>query len=94
MHDADKKDVEIHGFYSHPYSTVQSTIAQDSLREDGHSIPRSGAPKSWRPAEERRVLRRVRSFPEDTYAQVIMACSLGFKKTTVKKILKLYGIKN
>jgi hypothetical protein len=94
MHDAGKKDVEIHRFYSHPYSTVQLTITQDSLREDGHSIPRSGAPKSWTPAEERRVLRHVRSFLKDMYAQVITACSVGFKKTIVKKILKLHGIEN
>jgi hypothetical protein len=46
IYNTGKKDIEIHRFYSHPYSTVQSTIAQDSLRKDGHSIPRSGAPKS------------------------------------------------
>jgi hypothetical protein len=39
MHDAGKKDIEIHRFYDHLYSTVQSTIAQDTLREDGHFIP-------------------------------------------------------
>jgi hypothetical protein len=94
IHDAGKKNVEIHRFYSHPQSTVRDTIEKDSIREDGHSTPRSGAPKSWIPAEERRVLRYVRRFPKDTYIQVIIAYSVGFKKTTVKKILKLYGIEN
>ena len=94
MHDASKKNVEIHRFYSHPTSTIRDTIEKDSLREDGHSAPRSGQPKSWTPAEERRVLRHVRRFPKDTYAEVIKACSVGFKKTIVKKILKLHGIKN
>jgi hypothetical protein len=28
------------------------------------------------------------------YTEVIKACKVGFKKSTVKKILKLYGIKN
>jgi hypothetical protein len=94
MHNAGKKDVEIHRFYDCLYSTVQSTIRQDELRKDGHSIPRPGAPKSWTLYKERRVLRHVRSFPKDTYAQVITAYSVGFKKATVKKILKLYSIEN
>jgi hypothetical protein len=46
MYDAGKKNVEIHRFYSHPQSTVRDTIEKDSIREDGHSAPRSGAPKS------------------------------------------------
>ena len=46
MHDASKKDIEIHRFYDHLYLTIQSTIKQDALREEGHSIPRSGKPKS------------------------------------------------
>ena len=94
MHDAGKKDVEIHRFYYHPYLTVQSTIQLAPLREDGYSLPRSGQPKSWTPAQERRVLRHVHRFPKDTYAEVIKACEVGFKKSTVKKILKLHGIKN
>jgi hypothetical protein len=94
MHDAGKKNVEIHRFYDHPASTVRDTIFKDSLCEDGHSIPRSGAPKSWTPSKERRVLRHVRRFPKDIYVKVIKACFVGFKKSIIKKILKQYGIKN
>ena len=94
IHDGGAKKAEIQRFYSHPYSTVLDTIANNELRNDGHSKSRSGAPKSYSPAEERRVLRHVRRFPKDTYAQVIEACSLSCKKNTVKKILKEHGIKN
>lgn len=94
MYNTGKKNIEIHRFYSHPTSTIRDTIEKDSLCEDGHSAPRSSQPKSWTPAEERRILHYVCRFPKDIYAEVIKACSMGFKKTTVKKILKLYGIKN
>jgi hypothetical protein len=45
MHDASKKDIETHWFYSHLYSTIQLTIKQDALRKEGHSIPRSSGEK-------------------------------------------------
>ena len=77
-----------------PISTVRSTIGLEHLREDGASQRRSGRPLSYTPAEERRVLRHVRSNPKETYQQVIEACSLGCSKNTVKKILLKHGIKN
>ena len=68
MHDGGAKKAEIQRFYSHLYSTVLDTIANNELYNDRHSKSRSGAPKSYSPAEERRVLRYVRRFPKDTYA--------------------------
>ncbi|KAF4632777.1 hypothetical protein G7Y89_g5346 [Cudoniella acicularis] len=94
MHDTSKKNAEIHRFYDHPYSTVKGAVDKDALRDDGHSISRSGAPKSWTLSEERRILRYVCRFLKDIYKVVIKACSIGIKKNTVKKILKLYSIKN
>jgi len=75
-------------------STVNYTLQQDELRDDGHSLPRKPRNKSYTDAEERRLLRYVRLNPKDTYAQVIKACSLRYKPTTVKKILKRHGICN
>ena len=80
--------------YNLPLTTVYNTLRMDTLRDEGKSQPRSGAGKSYTEAEERRILRHVRSNPKDTYAQVITACSLGCKKNTVKKILKEHGIQN
>jgi hypothetical protein len=94
MHDGGAKKAVIQRFYSHPYSTVTDTIRNNELRNNGHSIPRSGAPKCYTDAEERLILRHVRRFPKDTYEQVITACAVTFKKGTIKKILKEHGIKN
>ena len=94
MYDGGTKKAEIQRFYSHLYSIVSDTITSNELHDNGHSKPRSGTPKSYSSAEERRILRYMRRFPKDTYTQVIEACSLSCKKNTVKKILKEYGIKN
>jgi hypothetical protein len=64
------------------------------LRDEGFSQQRSGRPLEYTPADERNLARHVRLHPKDTYAQVIVACSLGIKKTTIKKILRQYGIVN
>jgi hypothetical protein len=94
MHDGGANKAQIQRFYHHPYSTVLDTISNNQLRNNGHSLPRSGPPKCYSDAEERLVLRHVRKFPKDTYAQVITACAVTFKKSTAKKILKEHGIKN
>ncbi|KAF4634464.1 hypothetical protein G7Y89_g3644 [Cudoniella acicularis] len=65
IHDTGKKSAEIYRFYDHPYFTVKNIVDKDALRDDGHSIPRSGAPKSWTPSKERRILRYVRRFPKN-----------------------------
>jgi len=75
-------------------STIFDTIDMDALRDEGHSLYRSGAGLSYTLAEERRILRHIRANPKDTYAQVITACTLGCSKNTVKKILKAHGIQN
>lgn len=94
MHDGGANKATIQRFYNHPYSTVADTILKASERENGHSLPRTGRPKSYTPAEERLVLRHARKFPKQTYAEVVKACGVTFKKDTVKRILKEHGIKN
>jgi hypothetical protein len=75
-------------------STVQYTLQQDPLRNDGHSLPRKPRKKTYNDTDERRLIRHVHLNPKDTYKQVIIACSLRCKPTTVKKILKRHGICN
>ena len=76
------------------YSTVRYTLKQDELRHEGESLPRAHRKKSYTDADERNLLRHVRLNPKDTYKQVIIACGLDCKTTTVKKILKQHGIAN
>ena len=82
------KDLNLH------YSTIQYTLYQDKLRDDGHSLPRKLKGKSYTDTDERVLLRHVRLNPKDTYNQVIAACGLSCKPTTVKKILKRHSICN
>jgi hypothetical protein len=94
MHNGGAKKAVIRRYYNHPYSTIADTIAKDELRGDGYSLPRSGPPKSYTDTKERLMLRHIRKFPKDTYTQVITACTVTFKKKTVKRILKAHSIKN
>ena len=75
-------------------STVRYTLQQDELRANGKSLPRKPRGKSYTDAEERLCIRHVRLHPKDTYQEVIDACQLSCKRTTVKKILKKHGIIN
>jgi hypothetical protein len=77
-----------------PRKTVEYTLQQDELRNDGYSLPRKPQGKSYTDAEERITVRHVRLNPKDTYQQVIDACGLTYKRSTVKKILKKHGIYN
>jgi hypothetical protein len=74
--------------------TVRYTLQQDGLRNDGHSLPRKPRKKAYTDHEERLLVRHVRLNPKDTYKQVITACNLRCKITTIKKILKQHGICN
>ena len=94
IHDKDAKKAVIQRFYNYLYSTISDTISNNELRDNGASLPRSGAAKSYSPAEERMILRHVRKFPKETYKQVIYACKVSCKKNTIKKILKEHSIKN
>ena len=80
MHNGGAKKAVIQRFYFHLYSTVADTIRNNELRENGHFLLRSGAPRAYIDAEEQLVLRYVWKFPKNTYAQVIIACVVTFKK--------------
>ena len=74
--------------------TVKYTIRQDKLRNDGHTLPKKPRRKTYTPHQERLLVRHVRLHPKDTYAEVIIACNLDCKTSTIKTILKKYGIAN
>ena len=73
---------------------LRSTLSLDYLRDEGHPQLRSGRPKEYIEAEERKLIRYVRLYPKDTYIQVRIACDLSIKCTIIKKILKKYRIIN
>jgi hypothetical protein len=73
---------------------VEYTIRQDKLRIDGHTLPKKPRRKTYTPHQERLLVRHVRLHPKDTYAEVIRAYNLDCKTSTIKTILKKYGIAN
>ncbi|KAF2175929.1 hypothetical protein K469DRAFT_679342 [Zopfia rhizophila CBS 207.26] len=89
---AKSKDIQVDLNISR--GALRSTLSLNQLRNQGVSQARIGAPKSYIEAEERKLIRHVRLHPKDTYAQVKKACTLRCGKTTIKKILKEYGIIN
>jgi len=75
-------------------STINYTLYQDELRNDGHSLLQKPRCKLYTNAEERLCVRHIRFNLKDTYKQVIEACNLRCKRETVKKILKRHSIAN
>jgi hypothetical protein len=73
---------------------VRYTIEQDDTRNNGASLGRSGRPKCYTAAEERKLLRHVRGNPKDTYAKVKHATGMACSTSTIKRILKTHGIAN
>jgi len=94
MVDKGATSIQTARYYNLPVSTVRSTVNLDVLCNEGVLQLRSGASKSYIEAEERWILRYVRSNSKDIYAEVIIACLLDFGKNIIKKILKAYGIYN
>ena len=73
---------------------IESTLKLEHLRNEGNTQLRSGRPKCYSEATERKILRHVRLHPKDTYVQVILACELTIKRGTIKSILSRHGITN
>ena len=77
-----------------PLGTVWSTIARDEARCLGETKARPGRLLEYTIRDERKIVRHVRLFPKYTYTQVISELGLTIKTTTIKKILRIYGITN
>jgi transposase len=68
--DAGKDIAQIAQMYKTPKSTIRDTLKLNSLRKDGQSLPRSGAPTKITAALERKILRFIRRAPKATYPLV------------------------
>jgi len=88
------KSTEIQDRLKITRGALRSTLSLDCLRNEGVSQPRTGRPKVYTEAEERKVVRHARINPKDSYAQVKKACNLSFSHRTIKKILAEHGIVN
>jgi transposase len=85
---------EISTALNHPPSTIRTTISRDEIRNDGESNLREGRPNALTIRQERIVIRFVRTHPKYTYAQVLLALGFDVHVSTLKRVLKKYGISN
>jgi hypothetical protein len=89
-----EKSRDIQSLLNGSRGAVRSTLKLDSLGLEGNTQLRSGRPKCYLEATERKILQHVRLHPKDTYTQVILACELTIKSGTIKSILSQHGITN
>ncbi|PVH70233.1 hypothetical protein DL98DRAFT_385452, partial [Cadophora sp. DSE1049] len=75
-------------------TTINYTLKQDALRNEGTTLPKAPRRKSYVPGEERKLIRHVKKYPKDSYDDIIEACALRCEVSTVKKILKRHGMTN
>jgi len=73
---------------------VENTIRQESVRDQGKSLPRPGRPISYTPTFERRLLSFCRKSPKATHEQIRTALATTLSKDTVHRILKKNGLTN
>ena len=73
---------------------IRSTLNFDYVRNKGNPLARSGRPREYSDVTVRKIIRHVRLYPKDTYAEPIIACDLSIKRTTIKTILSQHGITN
>ncbi|KIM92521.1 hypothetical protein OIDMADRAFT_139515 [Oidiodendron maius Zn] len=88
------KSRSIETFLNVSRGAVRSTQDFDYLRDDGHLQARSGRPKEYSEATVYKIIYYIRQYPKDSYADVIKACNLSIKRTTIKTILSEYSITN
>jgi hypothetical protein len=94
MSSSGQKCTNIQALLNVSRGAIQSTIKFEALRNNSDTQARSGRPKGYSEATERRILRHIRLNPKDTYLQLISACDLTIKKTTIKSILTQHSITN
>jgi hypothetical protein len=68
-------------------SAIESTLKRKYLYNEGNTQARSGRLREYTDAIEHKILRHILLHLKDIYTQLILACNLSIKKTTIKTIL-------
>lgn len=80
--------------YSLSRKAVRGTIAQDSLRQEGQSLPRSGCPRTYSDRDEQHMLRNLRLFPKSTFDDRRKETGLEMSNSTIKRLAKKHGLQH
>ena len=91
--EAGEKKSEIAKRFRVSRNTVYETIHRFNETNSTQSRPRSGGPRALSARDERLLLRTVKKEPKLTYNGIIQQTKLNVSRTTIRRILKQYGIK-
>lgn len=94
MVDSGSSISSIQAQYSLSRKAVRGTIAQDSLRQEGQSLPRSGCPRTYSDRDERHMLRNLRLFPKSTFDDCCKETGLEMSNSTIKRLAKKHGLQH
>lgn len=93
VHEAGVSKAIISKQRSVPYSTIEDTINNASLRPHGESSPRAGRSKLTSDRGARRITRYAREHPFLTYKQLQKELKLTQSTWTIRQVLEPFGIK-
>jgi hypothetical protein len=71
---------------------VRGSIAQDSQRPEGKSLPRSGRPPTYTDRDERLMLRNLRLFPKSTFEDRRIESGVKMSNSTIKRLARKHGL--
>jgi hypothetical protein len=73
---------------------VRGSIAQDSQRPDGESLPRSGCPATYTDRDKRLMLRNLRLFPKSTFDDRRKESGVKMSNSTIKRLAQQHGLQH
>jgi hypothetical protein len=94
MVDSGSSISSIQAQYSLSRKVVRGTITQNSLRQEGQSLPRSGCPRTYSERDQRHMLRNLRLFQKSTFDDRRKETGLEMSNSTIKRLAKKHGLQH
>ena len=83
---------EIQVRYKVSRGAVRGSIARDSTRPEGISVPCPGCPPTYTERDERMMLRNLRLYPKSTFDERRKECGLNMSNSTIKRLARKHGL--
>jgi hypothetical protein len=92
MSDNGALPAEIQVRYGVSRGAVRRSIAQDTTRLEGESLPRSDCPPTYTDRDERLILRNLRLFPKSTFDDRRKESGVKMSNSTIKRLAQKHGL--
>jgi hypothetical protein len=83
---------KIQAQYGVSRKAVRGSIAQDSQRPEGKSLPCSGCPPTYTDRDERLMLRNLRLFLKSTFEDRQTESGVKMSNSTIKRLAQKHGL--